>query len=71
MIAVRAKLRADTEQGRERRRLQKISPMIVDTILESGIAFRVGAGVAFKHDRLAGIIRRGRNSVYATSLKVW
>ena len=53
LTAVRAKLRADAEQGRERRRLQKVSPMIIDAILKPGIAFRVGAGLVFKHDRLA------------------
>ena len=53
LIAVRAKLRADAEQSRERRRLQKIAPMIIDAILEPGIAFRVGAGLVLKHDRLA------------------
>jgi hypothetical protein len=34
-IAVRAKLRADAEQGRESRRLKKIAPMIIDAILEA------------------------------------
>ena len=53
LIAVRAKLRGDAEQGRERRRLQKISPMIIDAIFKPGIAFRVGAGLAFQHNRLA------------------
>ena len=53
LIAVRAKLRADAEQSRERRCLQKIAPMIIDAIFEPSIAFRVGAGLVLKHDRLA------------------
>ena len=51
--ARRADLAADAKKGRERRRFQEAAPMIVHTILEPRIAFRIGTGLMFQHDRFA------------------
>ena len=45
--------RADAQKRRECGRLEQLAPMIVDAVLEAGIAFGVGAGLAFQNDGAA------------------
>ena len=49
----RTGLRTDAEQRRERGSLEQFAPVIIDTILQAGIALRVCAWLAFQHDRTA------------------
>src|SRR5260370_863398 len=51
LAAAWSDLRSDTQQRREDGRLEQHAPMIVDFVLETGIPFRVGARLAFQHDR--------------------
>lgn len=48
IVIVCGQLRADAEQGREPRCLCQIPPVIVDAILQAGVAFRVSAWLALE-----------------------
>lgn len=49
----RAGLGAHAEQSREDGGLEQHAPMVVDVVLESGLALCVSAGLALQHDRVA------------------
>src|SRR5579883_451216 len=53
VVAAHAGLRSDAEQRGENRRLEQRAPMVVDLVLEAGIALRVGAGLTLQNDRAA------------------
>ena len=44
---------ANAEDSGERRSLEQRAPMLVHLVLQARIAFGVGAGLAFQHDRAA------------------
>jgi hypothetical protein len=50
LLLTGAELRADSEDGREQRRLEQGSPVMVDTILQAGLAGWVCARLALKYD---------------------
>src|SRR5579863_6312273 len=49
-VAAHAGLRPDAEDGREDRGLEQHAPVVVDLVLQAGIAFRIGAGLALQDD---------------------
>src|SRR5882762_8083178 len=49
----RSKFAADTEQCRQKRGLEQGAPVIVDLVLEPGIAGGIGARLTLQHDRTA------------------
>src|SRR5579884_1503649 len=53
VVAAHAGLRSDAEQRGENRRLEQRAPMVVDLVLEAGIALRVGARLTLQNDRAA------------------
>ena len=53
VVAAHAGLRSDAEQRGEDRRLEQHAPMVVDLVLEAGVAFGIGAGLALQNDRAA------------------
>jgi hypothetical protein len=50
-ICTRAKLRPHAKNGREKRSLEQLGPVIVDLILETGISAGVRTLLPFQHDR--------------------
>src|SRR5579883_1080652 len=48
IVAAHAGLRSDAEQRREDRRFEQRAPMVVDFVLEAGIAFGIGAGLTLQ-----------------------
>src|SRR5665213_1645574 len=52
-IVAGARLRPDAEDGRQDRGFEQHAPVIVDLILQAGIALRVGTRLTLQHDRAA------------------
>jgi hypothetical protein len=50
LLAGRASLGTNAQNRREQRGFEQITPVVVNAILETGITFRVGAGLALQHD---------------------
>ncbi|KTE84404.1 hypothetical protein ATE72_08720 [Sphingopyxis sp. HXXIV] len=53
VVIVGGELGADSEKSRETGGLGKIPPVVIDAILQAGIAFDVCAGLALEHYRTA------------------
>jgi hypothetical protein len=53
LAVARARFGADAQERGENRRLEQHAPMVVDLVLEAGIAFGIGARLALQHDRAA------------------
>ena len=53
VVAAHAGFGADAQERREDRRLEQRAPVVVDLVLEAGIAFGIGAGLTLEHDRAA------------------
>jgi hypothetical protein len=50
LVVARACFRPDAENRRQDRGLEQHTPVVVDLVLQTGIAFRVGAGLTLQHD---------------------
>src|SRR5690242_17619605 len=51
LAAAGARFGADAQERGEDRRLEQHAPVVVDLVLEAGIALGIGAGLTLQHDR--------------------
>src|ERR1700751_2400892 len=51
VVAVEHEFARYTQQGRNRGRLEKIAPMIVDTVLQPSVTRAIGTRLTLQHDR--------------------